>query len=88
MEAGDQQLRWLLVQSANYILRRDSPDTDLKRHGRKIAKSGSKISKRIAKVAVARKLAVVLHALLVTGEVYEPLRNTQARRRRQPLISA
>ena len=85
---GDQFMRVLLVQSANYILRRDSPDTDLKRHGRKLAKSGSKISKRIAKVAVARKLAVLLHALLVTGEVYEPLRNTHARRRRQPLVSA
>jgi transposase len=87
-KAGDEHLRWLLVQSANHILRRDAPDTDLKRHGRKLAKSGSKIAKRIAKVAVARKLAVLLHALLVTGEVYEPLRNTNARRRRQPLISA
>ncbi len=87
-KAGDENLRWLLVQSANHLLRRDAPDTDLKRHGRKLAKSGSKISKRIAKVAVARKLAVLLHALLVTGEVYEPLRNTHARRRRQPLISA
>ena len=87
-KAGDEHLRWLLVQSANHILRRDAPDTDLKRHGQKLAKSGSKISKRIAKVAVARKLAVLLHALLITGEVYEPLRNTHARRRRQPLISA
>jgi transposase len=87
-KAGGQQLRWLLVQSADYIPRRDSPDTDLKRHGRKLAKSGSKMSKRIAKFAVARKLAVRLHALWVTGEGYQPSRNTQARRRRQPLISA
>jgi len=87
-KAGDEHLRWLLVQSANFILRRDAPDTDLKRHGLKLAKSGSKISKRIAKVAVARKLAVLLHALLTSGEVYEPLRNTSARRRRQPLASA
>jgi transposase len=87
-KAGDEHLRWLLVQSANFILRRDAPDTDLKRHGQKLAKSGSKISKRIAKVAVARKLAVLLHAMLTTGEVYEPLRNTSARRRRQPLASA
>jgi transposase len=87
-KAGDEHLRWLLVQSANYILRRDAPDTDLKRHGQKLARSGSKISKRIAKVAVARKLAVLLHAMLTTGEVYEPLRNTSARRRRQPLASA
>lgn len=87
-KAGDQQLRWLLVQSANFMLRRDAPDTDLKRHGLRLAKGGSKVAKRIAKVAVARKLAVLLHALLVTGEVYEPLRNTTARRRRQPLTSA
>ena len=60
----------------------------LKRHGAKLAKSGSKSSKRIAKVAVARKLAVLLHALLMTGEVFEPLRNTDARSRRQPLRSA
>ena len=51
-----------------------------RRYGRKLAKSGSKIAKRIAKVAFARKLAVLLHALLVTGEVYEPLRKIHARR--------
>jgi len=28
-------------------------------------------------VAVARKLAVLLHRLCVSGEVYEPLRNSQ-----------
>jgi transposase len=87
-KAGDRHLRWLLVQSANHILRRDAPDTDLKRHGRKLAKSGSKIAKRIAKVAVARKLAVLLHALLTSGEVYEPLRNTNAHRRQQARVSA
>ena len=77
-----------LARRSSKSLRRDAPDTDLKRHGRKLAKSGSKISKRIAKVAVARKLAVLLHTLLTSGEVYEPLRNTSARRRRQPLASA
>ena len=87
-KAGDEYLRWLLVQCANRILRRDAPDSDLKRHGQKLAKSGSKIAKRIAKVAVARKLAVLLHALLTSGEVYEPLRNTSARRRRQAPMSA
>ena len=86
-KAGDQFMRVLLVQCANFILRRAAPDSDLKRHGQKLGKSGSKIAKRIAKVAVARKLAVLLHALLTSGEVYEPLRNTSARRRRQPLVS-
>jgi transposase len=87
-KAGDSHVRWLLVQAANHMVRRDAPDSDLKRHGAKLAKSGSKSSKRIAKVAVARKLAVLLHALLMTGEVFEPLRNTDARSRRQPLRSA
>jgi hypothetical protein len=31
-------------------------------------------------VAVARKLAVLLHRLWVSGEVYEPLRNSLAAR--------
>jgi hypothetical protein len=73
--------------------RQPHPAARRARHGpeaarTKLAKGGSKISKRIAKVAVARKLAVLLHALLTSGEVYEPLRNTHARRRRQPLASA
>jgi transposase len=28
-------------------------------------------------IAVARKLAVLLHRLWITGEVYEPLRNSE-----------
>jgi hypothetical protein len=42
---------------------------------------GGKNAKKRAIVAVARKLAVLLHRLLVTGEVYEPLRNSQAAER-------
>jgi transposase len=87
-KAGDRHLRSVLVQSANHIVRRDAPDSDLKRHSRKLAIGGSKIAKSSAKVAVARKLSVLLHALWVTGEVYEPLRSTNARCRRQPPISA
>ena len=36
-----------------------------------------KNAKKRAVVAVARKLAVLLHRLWVSGEVYEPLRNSQ-----------
>jgi hypothetical protein len=43
-----------------------------------LAARGGKNAKKRAIVAVARKLAVLLHRLLVTGEVYEPLRNRQA----------
>jgi len=72
---GDSAVRVLLVQCAQYILRRSSPDSDLKRHGLKIAGSNRTGGKQAAVIAVARKLAVLLHALWSTGEVYEPLRN-------------
>ena len=36
--------------------------------------SGGKNAKKCAIVAVARKLAVLLHHLWITGETYEPLR--------------
>ncbi|HEX3696581.1 MAG TPA: IS110 family transposase, partial [Polyangia bacterium] len=48
-------------------------DSDLRRWGIKLAERGGKNAKKRAKVAVARKLAVLLHRLWVTGEVYEPL---------------
>lgn len=38
---------------------------------------GGKNAKKRAVVAVAQKLAVLLHRLWVSGEVYEPLRNSQ-----------
>ena len=52
-------------------------DTDLKRWGLKLAGKGKKNAKKRALVAVARKLAILLHHLWVTGEVYEPLRNNR-----------
>jgi transposase len=75
---GDRYLRMLLVQGAHCILSRRGPDTDLKRWGLKLAERGGKNGKKRAVVAVARKLAVLLHRLWVCGEVYEPLRNSQA----------
>jgi transposase len=75
---GDRYLRSLLVQASQCILRRRGPDTDLKRWGLKLAERGGKNAKKRAIVAVARKLAVLLHRLWVGGEVYEPLRNSQA----------
>jgi transposase len=74
---GDQYLRRLLVQGAHLILNRRGPDTDLKRWGLKLAERGGKNAKKRAVVAVARKLAVLLHRLWVCGEVYEPLRNSK-----------
>jgi transposase len=75
---GDVYLRKLLVQGAHCILGRRGPDTDLKRWGLKLAARGGKNAKKRALVAVARKLAVLLHRLWVGGEVYEPLRHSQA----------
>lgn len=77
-KAGDSLLRKLLVQAAHYILGRFGPDCDLRRWGLGHAASGGKNGKRRALVGVARKLAVLLHRLWVTGEVYQPLRNAQA----------
>ncbi len=73
---GDEMLRKLLVGSAHYVLGPFGSDSDLRRHGEKIASRGGKNAKKRAAVAVARKLSVLLHRLWVTGEVYEPLRNT------------
>ena len=71
-------LRRLLVSSAHYILGPFGSDSDLRRHGEKIASRGGKNSKKRAAVAVARKLAVLLHSLWINAEVYEPLRNAHA----------
>ena len=65
------------MQGAHRIIGRCGPDTDLKRWGLKLSARGGKNAKKRAVVAVARKLAILLHRLWVTGEVYEPLRNSQ-----------
>lgn len=72
---GDPYLRTLMVQAAHYILGPFGPDSDLRRWGLMIAARGGTRGKKRAIVAVARKLAVLLHRLWVTGEVYEPLRS-------------
>ena len=73
-KTGDKMCRRLLVQSAHYILGPFGPDCDLRKWGEQIAERGEARGKKHAAVAVARKLAVLLHRLWVTGEVYEPLR--------------
>lgn len=72
-KTGDPLLRRLLVQSAHYVLGPFGPDSELRRWGMHLAGSGSSRGKKRAVVAVARKLAVLLHRLWVTGEVYEPI---------------
>jgi transposase len=76
-KGGDRLLRRLLVGSAQYILGPFGPDCDLRRWGLKLASRGRKNAKKRAVVAVARKLAVLLHRLWAGSEVYEPLRLAQ-----------
>jgi transposase len=71
-KAGDGLGRRLLVSAAQYILGPFGPACDLRRHGQAIAQRGGKNAKKRAVVAVARKLAVLLHHLWITGARYEP----------------
>lgn len=71
---GDVFLRRMLIQASHYILGPFGPDTDLRRFGTRLIARGGRLAKKKARVAVARKLAVLLHHLWRTGEVYEPLR--------------
>ena len=70
-------LRQLLVNCSQYILGRYGQDSDLRRYGQRLAARGGKVAKRKAVVAVARKLAVLLHRLWSTGETYQPLYNAK-----------
>jgi len=71
---GDGYLRRLLVGSAHYILGPFGTDCDLRTFGLKLMQRGGKNAKKRAVVAVARKLAVLLHALWRSGAIYEPKR--------------
>jgi transposase len=70
---GDRLLRRLLVQAAHYILGPFGQDSDLRRFGLRLCERGGKNGKKRAVVAVARKLAVLLHRLWVSGSDYVPL---------------
>jgi len=72
-KTGNAFLRRLLVGSAHYVLGPFGPDCDLRRWGLQLAERGGKNAKKRAVVAVARKLAVLLHRLWKNGELYEPL---------------
>jgi transposase len=80
-KTGDRMLRRLRVGSSQYRLGAFGADTDLRRYGLRWCEHGGKNAKKRAVVAVARKLAVWLHHLWVTGDVYEPLPHTGAETR-------
>ena len=71
-KAGDELGRRLLVNAAHYILGPFGPDCDLRRFGEAIAARGGKNAKKRAVVAVARKLAVLLHRLWLSDTPYDP----------------
>lgn len=71
-KAGNSYLRHLLVGSAHYIIGPFGPESHLRLHGLSIAARGGKNAKKRAVVAVARKLAVLLHRLWVTNGKYQP----------------
>ncbi len=82
---GDGFMRRLLVQAAQHILGLFGRDTDLRRWGGSLVAGGGRGATSRAVVAVARKLSALLHRLWVTGETYDPLRNSQNKQRIQQL---
>jgi transposase len=70
--AGNVYLRSLLVECANHVLGRHGKDSDLRRWGLHLASLGGKQSRNRAIVAVARKLAVLLHRIWLTQQPYIP----------------
>src|SRR6202011_4517449 len=71
-KAGNVYLRTLLVECANHILRPHGKDSSLRRWGLHLAARGGKQARNKAVVAVARKLAVLLHRIWITQEPYVP----------------
>ena len=65
--AGDEMVRTALYEAANVLLSRITRFSKLKRWGMDVAKRRG--SKR-AKVALARKLGVILHRMWVDGTTY------------------
>jgi transposase len=78
-KAGDELGRRLLVSAAHYILGPFGPPCDLRRAGEALMQRGGRNAKKRAVIAVARKLAVLLHRLWVSPQPYDP--DWQQRRR-------
>jgi transposase len=75
-KCGDPFVRKLLVQAAHYIIGPFGEDCDLRRWGLKLKNRGGTANTKRAAVAVARKLATVLHRLWANQEKYEPFRSS------------
>lgn len=81
-KAGNNYLRSVLVSAAHYIVGPFGIDSDLKRYASRISERGGKTAKKKAVVAVARKLAVLMHCLWKSGEMYDPLRNSKKKEKK------
>jgi transposase len=68
---GDASVRTALYEAANVILTRPVKGSALKRWAARLA---ARSGMRKAKVALARKLAVVLHRMLASGQPFAPER--------------
>ena len=66
--AGDEMVRTALYEAANVVLSRTTRFSKLKRWGMDVAKRRG--SKR-AKVALARKIGVILHRMWIDGTTYQ-----------------
>ena len=77
-KAGDKTLRTLLVQCAHYIVGPRGPDCGLRRWAHARLERGGAAMKKRTVIAVARKLAVLLHRLWTDGQEYEALRGQPA----------
>lgn len=80
-KCGNTYLRCLLVNAAQRILQKRSPDCALKQHGLRIyqAQGETRIAKRKAVIAVARKLAVIMHRVWVSGQEYDPFHGAKTK---------
>ncbi|MBV9503389.1 MAG: IS110 family transposase [Acidobacteriia bacterium] len=78
-KGGGEFFRRLMVNAAHCILGHFGPDSDLRRWGLAIAPRGGQRAKKRAVAAVPRKLAVLLHHLWLTGEVYDPFHHSSGK---------
>ncbi|KOF18503.1 transposase [Ensifer adhaerens] len=72
---GDKYLRVLLYEAAGVILTRAQADSALRRWGLKLRE---RIGFKRAAIAVARKLVVIMHTMLKTGQLFERTIGTTA----------
>lgn len=79
-KCGDRYLRRLLVGAAHHMLGPFGKPSALRDWGLHLDARGGKGARNRAAVGVARKLAVLMHRLWITGEDYQPYPNGEPKR--------